>query len=311
MPRPTIFLRKACPRSPSRLPRLAPRQSGRARWRALRSRGGRFPHLALRRYPHPSPGPKQRRRQQRDGRAPAGRKRLGTHGLPSGQAAATLLRMGERQELHGRIPAAERGRRIDKTRHWARKNVLKPAPKTNEDLRLGSEPGRHPVLRLVLRLQGAAVISPTARARAQLMRQDPGRRQRIDFPPKRGRRKDKARRPGRKNALKPAPITSDDLRHGSEPDRRRALRPVLRLQEPAVISAARAQAPFVLLDFLHLLRVNVPPKQDGSPAEHGLRPPFVLKKGAAPTLERAPSGTTIGRVRPGSRIRRQPRFSPG
>jgi hypothetical protein len=158
-------------------------------------------------------------------------------------------------------------------------------------------------------------MSPTARARPRLVLQDLRRLLGINVRPKhapildrilapeRGRRIDKARRPGRKNVPKrgpeAAPKTNGDLRLGREPGRHRALRLVLRLQQAAVISpTALAQAQLVLQDLRRLLRVNVPPKQDGSLAEHGLRPHFVQKKGAAPTLARALGGLTIGRALP-------------
>jgi hypothetical protein len=116
---------------------------------------------------------------------------------------------------------------------------------------------------------------------------------------KRGRKEDQARSPGRKGARKQAQKPANAPRLGREPGRHRALRLVLRLPGAAVISpTARTQAQLVLRDLRRLLAVNVPPKQDGPLGEHGLRPHFVQKKGAAQILARAPGGITIGRVLP-------------
>ena len=149
----------------------------------------------------------------------------------------------------------------------------------NADLRLGREPGRDRVLGHVP-LQGAAVTFPTARVRVQRVRPDLRRRlpavnvrprhARI-LGPERGRRLDKPRRLGRKNARKRGPETKDGLRPGRELGRHRALGLVLRLPQAAVISpAARAQAQLVLQDLRRRLGANVPPKKRWVPG--GARP---------------------------------------
>ena len=201
MPRPTIFLRKACRSSPSRLLRLPPRQSGRARWRALRSRGGRFPRLALRRYAAPAPAEDQAARPPAatGWKSPRRAEKVGDARPPFRPSPRLLScgwagrRAGVARDGYPRRSAA--GEKTKRATGRAKTSSNRPqnSPETSEDLRLGSEPGRHRVLRLVLRLQGAAVISPTARARAQLIRQDPGRRCR-------GRRPAKTRRISRRSA---------------------------------------------------------------------------------------------------------------
>jgi hypothetical protein len=181
MPKPITSLRKDCRSSPSPQLRLPPPQSGRVRCLRLRSPGYRFPRPGL--QPHRCRGPHRGatrprgRWPRRGGKALAGRKKLGDPGLPSGQPAASRLRMSRAEglELHARKPPPQR-RRKDKARRWGRKNARSPAPETapkiNAGLRRGHEPGRDRVLGHVLRLRGVAVISLTARVWVRLVRQD-------------------------------------------------------------------------------------------------------------------------------------------